>query len=86
LCPGAELSPQELTRALEVLPRAERPSIVQVVDAIPVTTWFRPLTGPLRQAGIPEPGAANPAWHLDATGRYRRLTEAAHQKLAGQAV
>ena len=24
----------------------QRPLIVRVVDSIPVTTWFRPLTGP----------------------------------------
>jgi putative long chain acyl-CoA synthase len=84
---GAELSAQELTRALEALPLAERPAIVQVVDSIPVTTWFRPLTGPLREAGIPEPGDGKSVWYLDSgAARYTPLTAAAHGRLAGQAV
>ncbi|HWE33468.1 MAG TPA: AMP-binding protein [Solirubrobacteraceae bacterium] len=83
LRPGTELAPQELTRALEVLPRSERPAIVHVVDEIPVTTWFRPLTGPLREAGIPQPGETASAWYIDARGRYRALSEDAHQKLVG---
>jgi putative long chain acyl-CoA synthase len=83
LRPGAELAQQELTRALEVLPRGERPAIVQVVDEIPVTTWFRPMTGPLREAGIPQPREQATAWYIDSHGRYRALTADAHQKLAG---
>jgi putative long chain acyl-CoA synthase len=84
---GTELSAQELTRALEALPLAERPAIVQVVDSIPVTTWFRPLTGPLRQAGIPEPGEGATAWYLDfGAARYKPLTAAAHGRLVSQAV
>jgi putative long chain acyl-CoA synthase len=84
LRPGAELAPQELTRALEVLPRLERPAIVQVVDEIPVTTWFRPMTGPLREAGIPQPSEQPTVWYIDSRGRYRALTADAHQKLVGQ--
>jgi putative long chain acyl-CoA synthase len=84
---GTELSAQELTRALEALPLAERPAIVQVVDSIPVTTWFRPLTGPLRQAGIPEPGEGATAWYLDfGAARYKPLTAAAHGRLVSQVV
>ncbi len=82
---GGELAAQELTRAMEVLPLVERPSIVHVVEEIPVTTWYRPLTGPLREAGIPEPGDGKTVWYLDASGgRYRPLTDAAQRKLAGQ--
>jgi putative long chain acyl-CoA synthase len=74
----AELTALELTRALDVLPLAERPSFVHVVDRIPVTTWFRPLTGPLRQAGIPKPGQGKIAWCLATSeGRYRPLRAAA---------
>jgi putative long chain acyl-CoA synthase len=84
---GAEVAAQELTRALEVLPLAERPAIVHVVERIPVTTWFRPLTGPLRAAGIPQAGDGRPAWSLDSNdGRYRPLAEAEHDRLASQAV
>jgi putative long chain acyl-CoA synthase len=57
--------------------------IVQVVDRIPVTTWFRPVTGPLREAGIPEPEGGVRAWYLDASKeRYRPLTERARKRLA----
>jgi putative long chain acyl-CoA synthase len=85
LRPGTELAPQELTRALEALPRGQRPAVVQAVEAIPVTTWFRPLTGPLREAGIPQPGQDTSAWYLDSRGRYTALTDDAHQKLVGEA-
>jgi putative long chain acyl-CoA synthase len=80
----SDLRPREIAGALRSLPREQRPSIVHVVDEIPVTTWFRPLTGPLREAGIPEPGEGVQAWYRDATGdTYRPLTGAAHKRLAG---
>jgi putative long chain acyl-CoA synthase len=85
LRPGAELSAKELTRALDVLPAAQRPAIVHVVDSIPVTTWHRPLTGALREAGIPSANHALPTWYLDQHRHaYRPLTETAQRKLAGQ--
>jgi putative long chain acyl-CoA synthase len=83
LRPGGELTAKDLTRALEALPATERPAIVHVVDAIPVTTWYRPLTGELREAGIPSPDDALPSWYLDSHRHaYRPLTETAHRKLA----
>jgi putative long chain acyl-CoA synthase len=83
---GQELPERDISRALASMPEAERPAIVHVVAAIPVTTWYRPVTGPLREAGIPEPGRGVRAWYLDpSTGNYRSLTDAAHRKLAGQA-
>ena len=83
LRPGGELTTKDLSRALEGLPLAERPAIVHVVGAIPVTTWFRPLTGPLRQAGIPPPGDGRQAWHLDpARDTYRPLTASRARALA----
>jgi putative long chain acyl-CoA synthase len=85
LWPGEELGAQELARALRALPPAERPAIVHVVAEIPVTTWFRPMTGPLREAGIPEPDSGRAAWYRDGGDRYRPLTEAAHKRLAGHA-
>jgi putative long chain acyl-CoA synthase len=81
---GRELGPREISRAMGQLPFDQRPLIVQAVDRIPVTTWFRPLTGPLREAGIPEPGEGVRAWYLDASGeRYRALTGAARKRLVG---
>jgi putative long chain acyl-CoA synthase len=57
-----------------------RPSLVRVVDQIPVTTWYRPLTGPLRAEGIPP--ADRRTWYLDPVkDAYRPLTEAARGKL-----
>jgi putative long chain acyl-CoA synthase len=63
LRPGYELTARELSRALQVLPIEGRPTIVHVVDGIPVTTWYRPVTGPLRAAGIPQPGDGRKVWH-----------------------
>jgi putative long chain acyl-CoA synthase len=85
---GRSLSARDIGQALSVLPQAERPAIVHVVDRIPVTTWFRPTTQELRAAGIPEPtpadnGAAR-VWYLDASGQsYRPLTAAARRRIAG---
>jgi putative long chain acyl-CoA synthase len=79
---GQELSARDISRALSGLAPEQRPLIVQVVDRIPVTTWFRPLTGPLREAGIPEPGQDVRIWYLDASGeRYRPLTDTARKRL-----
>ncbi len=81
---GETLSAPDLIRALGVLEPGSRPAVVQVVDAIPVTTWFRPLTAPLRAAGLTDPGApdSRPAWYLDSGGsRYRPLTVTARRRL-----
>ena len=86
LRPDRELTPRELTRTLGGLGPGQRPDLVHVVDSIPVTTWYRALTGPLRQAGIPAPADGVRAWYLDASGEvYRPLSAAAHRRLtAGQ--
>jgi putative long chain acyl-CoA synthase len=77
LRPEYQLDAAELTAALAVLPRAQRPTVVRVVDEIPVTTWYRPITGPLREEGIPAAGDERPAWHRGprADG-YKSLTAA----------
>ena len=83
LCPGQELTAESLSRALGEVPEGHRPAVVQAIDDMPVTTWFRPLTRPLRQAGLPEP-AEGRAWYLDRGGkRYRPLTDAARKRLSG---
>jgi putative long chain acyl-CoA synthase len=79
---NAELSAADLDQVLSALPDAERPAVIRVVDEIPVTTWYRPLTGPLRAEGIPSPGDGV-AWTLRATGEYAPLTAAEHERLAG---
>jgi putative long chain acyl-CoA synthase len=83
LRPGHELSADTVTQALSELEDGHRPAVVHVVDEIPVTTWYRPLTAPLRDAGIPAP-AEGRTWYLDRGGRrYRPLTEAARRRLSG---
>jgi putative long chain acyl-CoA synthase len=62
---GARLSAAELTAALSGLERNQRPQVVRVVKQIPVTTWYRPMTAPLRAAGLPAASAAASAWALD---------------------
>ena len=80
---GVELTAREVSRALSALPPDERPAVVHVVDRIPMTTWFRPRTEALREAGIPEPEDGLQAWYLDAGGeQYRRLSAAARRRLA----
>jgi putative long chain acyl-CoA synthase len=53
LLDGAELDGKDVAAALSVVPADERPDLVTVVDDIPVTTWYRPSTVALREAGIP---------------------------------
>ena len=86
LRPGHELTPRELGRALAGLESDHRPAVIHVVQEIPVTTWFKPLTAPLRQAGIPNPErSGEPAWFLDAGGQsYRPLTPTAYRRLVGR--
>jgi putative long chain acyl-CoA synthase len=82
--PGHELAARDIGDALRALAMRERPAIVRVVARIPVTTWFRPLTAPLRQAGIPLPGEGEQAWYLDRSGStYRPLSGAARRRLVG---
>ena len=83
---GRELSERDINEALAGIDHLERPGIVHVVAEIPVTTWYRPLTGPLRAAGIPQPGEGRQAWYLDrADDAYHPLTEAALGELVGSA-
>jgi putative long chain acyl-CoA synthase len=96
LRPGHSLDATSLGDALQRLPAPGRPDVVHVVDEIPVTTWYRPLTGPLRAAGIPPTvddsgsgsgsggsGSGERAWYRDRGGRrYRPLTESARRRLS----
>jgi putative long chain acyl-CoA synthase len=82
LCPAHTINAESLSRALAELPEGHRPAVVHVIDEMPVTTWFRPITRPLRGAGLPEAGEGR-AWYLDRSGRrYRPLTEAARKRLS----
>ena len=84
---GHTIASRDLSRALATLPPEQRPAVVRAVDRIPVTTWFRPETGRLREAGIPEPDDGNQSWYLDASGEtYRPLTSTARQRLMRSAM
>jgi putative long chain acyl-CoA synthase len=80
---GQELTGRQLSRGLQALDPGQRPAVVRVVERIPLTTWYRPITGPLRQEGIVE-GAIG--WYRDAGGEtYRPLSAAARRRLVGRA-
>jgi putative long chain acyl-CoA synthase len=69
------LTAASLTTALGGLPRDQRPAIVHIVDRIPLTPSYRPLSTTLREAGLPEPGETT--WYHDhADGHYRQLATA----------
>jgi putative long chain acyl-CoA synthase len=86
LRPGQELSARELGRALGTLEPGQRPLIVRVVDELPMTTWYRPITSSLREAGVPAPRPGAQAWYRDASGAiYRPLTQTAYRRLRGPA-
>nr|MBA2349597.1 AMP-binding protein [Solirubrobacterales bacterium] len=74
---GPPLTPEDLEAALGLLEPRHRPTVVRVVDEIPVTTWFRPLTGPLRDEGLKAATKARPAWVRQPGGEaWQRLTRA----------
>jgi putative long chain acyl-CoA synthase len=78
---GHELEAQALTEALSILNPKDRPAVIRQVAELPLTTWYRPLTGPLRKQGIPEPDAG-PAWARDpVSGEYAPLDAAARELL-----
>jgi putative long chain acyl-CoA synthase len=68
---GGNLTAASLTSALSSLPRGQRPAIVHIVDRIPLTPSYRPLSITLRAAGLPTPGEST--WYHDhADGHYRQ--------------
>ena len=82
---GRELDARAVSAALRGLAAGERPDVVCVVDAIPVTRWYRPVAGALRARGLPAVADGCPAWYLDRGGeRYRPLTETARRRLAAR--
>ena len=77
-----ELTAEDVAGAVGRLGPEERPDLVHVVEELPVTTWYRPVTGPLRRRGVPEPTQGAQIWYLDrGRARYRPLTAAARQRL-----
>jgi putative long chain acyl-CoA synthase len=83
---GQELTPADLTAALGAVEGGCRPDLVHVVDEIPLTTWYRPITAGLRAAGVPKVRRPTRVWALDReTDAYVPLTSAARKKLVGSA-
>jgi putative long chain acyl-CoA synthase len=80
---GHELDPRDLDAAFSGISPPQRPAIVHVVSEIPVTTWYRPLTGPLRSAGLPKP-ADQVYYRDDRAGGYTELSEPAYERLSGR--
>jgi putative long chain acyl-CoA synthase len=64
LRPDTALTAAELDSAVDRLPASHRPAYVQVVRAIPVTTWHRPMWRPLQRAGIPKPSRNRQVFRL----------------------
>jgi len=65
------LTGAELTMALSALPRSQRPAVIHVVDRIPLTPSYRPLSAALRDASLPAP--AETTWYHDLTDGHYRL-------------
>ena len=82
---GQQVKPADLDVALAPLGSPGRPQVVRVVERIPVTTWYRPITGPLADEGVPAPTrpATSFAWDESKNG-YRVMTAAARKRLAGE--
>ena len=64
------LTAAALTTALGGLPKDQRPAIVHIVDRIPRTPSYRPLSTALREAGLPAPGETT--WYHDLTDSHYR--------------
>ncbi|HEU5266835.1 MAG TPA: AMP-binding protein [Jatrophihabitans sp.] len=71
--PGTDVTGEDLYRALRRLPPVQRPRYVQVVPAIPVTTWHRPKWEVLQERGIPTPGRGRRVWRLGDDGEHYDL-------------
>ncbi|MBW8486288.1 AMP-binding protein [Actinomadura parmotrematis] len=70
---GGEVKPVDLSEALLRVEPGLRPSLVRVVDEVPVTGGHRLDVAPLRAEGVPRPGDGR-AYVRDDTGAYRPLT------------
>lgn len=80
--PDGTLRTTDVSRALATLDEDVRPAVVRVIDAMPVTSWYRPDVRPLRADGIPKPDGD---MVLVQTRRgYRPLADAAYRRLTGQ--
>ncbi|CAN5159485.1 acyl-CoA synthetase [soil metagenome] len=72
---GQEVDAADITDALSDLQPDHRPHYVRIVDEIPVTTWYRPVTAPLVAMGVPD-GRKGVAFSRAEDGSYEKLTRA----------
>ena len=73
---GKKILIEDLNDALSALPDKARPHFVRVVDEIPVTTWYRPITAPLRALGVPAGKRGETAYRLNDAGTYNKVAKA----------
>ena len=76
----ATLEADDVTAALAHLPPRERPAIVRVVDALPLTAWYRPLAPPLRAQPIRVHAKRRPAFFRSG-GSYKPLRRADRDRI-----
>lgn len=82
LRPGWKLEIAEVERTLADLGDGGIPRVIRLVDEIPLTTWYRPMSGPLRDEGLPAPTKPPTCWYWDPKkGGYRRMSRAAIDRL-----
>jgi putative long chain acyl-CoA synthase len=81
---GAALEIPAVEAALADLGDGGIPWLIRVVERIPLTTWYRPITGPLKQEGLPLPSKPPTSWYWDPRkGGYRQISKAARTRLLG---
>ena len=80
---GIALEADDLVAALADLEPWQRPAIVRVIDEMPMTPWYRPLSAPLQAEGAPLPAPGRPVF-VRSGGSYRRLTKTARSRLLGE--
>ncbi len=81
--PDETIDAGALTDVLSGLDRDQRPTLVRVVDEIPVTTWYRPITTTLRDQGVPAVTEARPVFYRGPRSQgYRPLADADRRRLA----
>ncbi|MDH3052094.1 AMP-binding protein [Gordonia alkanivorans] len=73
------LTVTQLRIALGEFPAEIRPHLIRVVDEIPHSASYRPLSTVFAAEGLPKPGAR--IWYRDEEGRYRRYTRTIAEKL-----
>ena len=57
------------------MPEKARPHFVRVVDEIPVTTWYRPITAPASRPSASPTAANGVAYRLNEDGGYNKVTK-----------